>query len=150
MSIDPRRARDPRLARVSVDPRLQRPQSGSPVPPPQAQLERPADLTTENWSHDPSTSSVPAPSQPQIPLAEPLIDSLPHPNGQPSFKIRPLFCVVCASNQACMSQSRVVSFSDAIIRTARWKGTPSSRWCAPIIDEECLHLIYLTGEPGSV
>ncbi|KAF7313701.1 Phosphoprotein phosphatase [Mycena chlorophos] len=69
-SMDPRRARDPRLARA--DPRLQRVQQDSPPTP---------ILPPENNGH----SGTP-PTQSATPPAS-------------AFKQRPLFCVVCASNQ---------------------------------------------------
>lgn len=82
--MDPRRARDPRLART--DPRLQRVQTGSPVPGTQAEngLQR-------------------YPTPPPVPQATPQVV----PDGQqpqtqsssPPHKTQPLFCVVCASNQ---------------------------------------------------
>ncbi|KAJ7638726.1 phosphoprotein phosphatase [Roridomyces roridus] len=69
--MDPRRARDPRLARA--DPRLQRvqretPPAATPTPPPPA---------FENGA----------------------MSQTPVPDAQPAYKQRPLFCVVCASNQ---------------------------------------------------
>lgn len=106
MSLDPRRARDPRLARA--DPRLQRPQSGSPAPPPLAQPD--ASLYAQNGGISAAPEPLPVmqmaaagPSQPHIPLANPVMANTPLQNGQPSFKIRPLFCVVCASNQVSVN-----------------------------------------------
>jgi len=88
--MDPRRARDPRLARA--DPRLQRVSSGSPAPPaPQQQSWPPAD------SHA-------APQQVQYQASPDVNSNTPAPstNEAPAssiYKPRPLFCVVCASNQ---------------------------------------------------
>jgi RNA polymerase II subunit A C-terminal domain phosphatase SSU72 len=89
--MDPRRARDPRLART--DPRLQRVQSGSPAGASQSQHH-----STENGVQNHSTP-------PPIPQAN--LPITPHQDGQqpqgqsppPGHKTQPLFCVVCASNQ---------------------------------------------------
>ncbi|KAF9055198.1 phosphoprotein phosphatase [Hymenopellis radicata] len=84
--MDPRR-RDPRLARA--DPRLQRLQnneqtpSATPTPPPHA--------STENGS----VSSTPIPSN-HVGLPS---DSNVASSSSTAYKPRPLFCVVCASNQ---------------------------------------------------
>lgn len=79
--MDPRRARDPRLVRA--DPRLQRAQPGSPVstPPPLYNFSQPPEQWIEN-----GTNAQQSLSQPQS-------------DQQQSYKPRPLFCVVCASNQ---------------------------------------------------
>jgi len=84
--MDPRRARDPRLARA--DPRLQRVQSGSPAPPvpsfsqnaPSQNLEREDSNSFEASSQENPVNNVQLPSS-------------------SVYKPRPLFCVVCASNQ---------------------------------------------------
>ncbi|KAF8558879.1 hypothetical protein OG21DRAFT_993712 [Imleria badia] len=84
--MDPRRARDPRLARA--DPRLQRVSSGSPAPPtPQQQPWPPTDSQQVQSQTPPNANSnLPA--------------SLNHDASSASiYKPRPLFCVVCASNQ---------------------------------------------------
>ncbi|KAH7887832.1 phosphoprotein phosphatase [Phlebopus sp. FC_14] len=95
--MDPRRARDPRLARA--DPRLQRVASGSPAPLAQAQSSAP-------WpSTDQASSLQTAPQQGSY--AQPLANANSSPAESfgnntfaPSgYKARPLFCVVCASNQ---------------------------------------------------
>ena len=99
--MDPRRVRDPRLGRA--DPRLQqqqqRQQLHTPTPnngitsnpgshsvtPPQPFVTAVATMSSQI---PPATDmSVPTSTQPQN-----------HPLA-PSFKTRPLFCVVCASNQ---------------------------------------------------
>ncbi|CAL1702126.1 unnamed protein product [Somion occarium] len=110
--MDPRRARDPRLARM--DPRLQqRPHSNSPVPTPPQQPTPP--------SQQPPTSSYPQPSTSSYSQYPPMqyssgpvsneqlaqeaqdASSLPQQslpsNNSSIYKPRPLFCVVCASNQ---------------------------------------------------
>lgn len=86
--MDPRRARDPRLARA--DPRL-RVQSGSPAPPappalvsqnaPSPQLESEGFYSFENQNQENQVNNIQ--SQP----------------SSSTYKPRPLFCVVCASNQ---------------------------------------------------
>lgn len=90
--MDPRRARDPRLARA--DPRLQRIQ-GSNLPPPAA----------ENVPIDVGDSSqMESTPYPQVVLVQTEASEdtanleLP-PQQLPGFRPRPLFCVVCASNQ---------------------------------------------------
>ena len=89
--MDPRRARDPRLARA--DPRLQRVQSGSPVSTPP-----PLYNSTEQWSENGTETSA-TQQLTQTPEAQ---NDHPQSQGtpfQPGYKPRPLFCVVCASNQ---------------------------------------------------
>ena len=72
--MDPRKARDPRLARA--DPRLNHQQPPPAAPP--------------VWDD----TSVAAAQQ-----VAPTTDVT---NLQPKYKPRPLFCVVCASNQVCL------------------------------------------------
>ncbi|KAF4574879.1 RNA polymerase II subunit A C-terminal domain phosphatase SSU72 [Pleurotus pulmonarius] len=81
--MDPRKARDPRLARA--DPRLQRAQpptapSAAPTPP-QSWNENGASDTPSSSHQEPTTAASQVKTQPTI------------------HKARPLFCVVCASNQ---------------------------------------------------
>ncbi|KAG9317562.1 phosphoprotein phosphatase [Chiua virens] len=88
--MDPRRVRDPRLARA--DPRLQRVPSGSPAPPASQQqpwppADPPANLQQTQLQAPPNTSSN-APVPFSIEASFPVV-----------YKPRPLFCVVCASNQ---------------------------------------------------
>ena len=119
--MDPRRARDPRLVRT--DPRLQQPQ---PQQQQQQQLRQPLPTPTPNngINSAPGSHSI-TPPQPfvtaiatvssQIPQAADTSTStsaLTHPPdtpSPPSFKTRPLFCVVCASNQVGGSGIRPVA-----------------------------------------
>ncbi|KAF8138581.1 phosphoprotein phosphatase [Boletus edulis] len=85
--MDPRRARDPRLVRA--DPRLQRVSSGSPAPP------------LQSW---PSTDMHAGPQQAQYQTPPNENSNAPAPSNNDAsstsiHKPRPLFCVVCASNQ---------------------------------------------------
>lgn len=94
--MDPRRARDPRLMRA--DPRLQKVPSGSPAPPAPQQ---------QPW---PPTDSHGTPQQVQYQASPDVSFNAPAPsnNEAPSasiYKPRPLFCVVCASNQVIMGDS---------------------------------------------
>lgn len=112
--MDPRRARDPRLARA--DPRLQQPQ-------PQQQLQHQQLLTStpdNGINSTPGSHSV-TPPQPfvtamatvssQIPTAaDASTSTLMQPldsHSLASLRTRPLFCVVCASNQVSGSEIRV-------------------------------------------
>jgi len=106
--MDPRRARDPRLARAGTDPRLQQPQ------PQQQPLRQqlPAPIPNNGINSNPGSHSI-TPPQPfvnaiatvssQIPQASDASTSVstqpPDTRSPACFKTRPLFCVVCASNQ---------------------------------------------------
>lgn len=78
LARDPRRAQDPRLARAAgADPRNG---SNSPAPPP------PVNVYVQTHAPQPiSAQSAPV-------LSEPVF-------AAPPYKQRPMFCVVCASNQ---------------------------------------------------
>ena len=106
--MDPRRARDPRLARTGTDPRLQQPQ------PQQQPLRQqlPTPIPNNGINSNPGSHSI-TPPQPfvnaiatvssQIPQAANASTSAstqpPDTPSPPGFKTRPIFCVVCASNQ---------------------------------------------------
>ncbi|KAJ7228756.1 phosphoprotein phosphatase, partial [Mycena pura] len=88
--MDPRRARDPRLSRA--DPRLQRVQQettpfSTPTPPP-----------VENGYTAQTLQPPTHPDSQSLQLTPPVA-------ANPTYKQRPLFCVVCASNQANYIQS---------------------------------------------
>ncbi|KAI0002934.1 Ssu72-like protein-domain-containing protein [Russula compacta] len=99
--MDPRRARDPRLARA--DPRLQQPQ----------QRQQSFTPTPNNGFHSNPESHSITPPQPFVnaiatvssqipPAADASTSASTHALDTPSptsFKTKPLFCVVCASNQ---------------------------------------------------
>lgn len=102
--MDPRRARDPRLARA--DPRLQRASSGSPVPvptPPQVSTQQQQQWVAngiQNYANPPIPPTQGMPYQ--QPVQQPLVPAPPQVQVKPppAYKQRLLFCVVCASNQA--------------------------------------------------
>ena len=91
--MDPRRARDPRLARAQ-----QRQASDSPAPsaiPPHVKPQPPPQLI----ENDTPPYSAPTPPQPFLQATSEL-DMIPGLDPPPeTYKQRPLFCVVCASNQ---------------------------------------------------
>lgn len=96
--MDPRRARDPRLARA--DPRLQRMQGNAPSQP-----QFPTAGSSQMDTGEPSSQIEPQPHPANAPLQPENveeIDSLERPAPLPVFKPRPLFCVVCASNQVSL------------------------------------------------
>jgi len=91
--MDPRRARDPRLARTQ-----QRQASDSPAPsaiPPHVKPQPPP----QPFENDTPPNSTPTPPQPFLQATSEL-DMIPGLDLPPqTYKQRPLFCVVCASNQ---------------------------------------------------
>lgn len=92
LARDPRRAQDPRLARTaSADPRAR---SDSPAPPPAL------NVPVQTLAPQP-LSATPAP-------ASLLSDSTAIATSH--IKQRPLFCVVCASNQVRQSFHRSVVY----------------------------------------
>jgi len=86
--MDPRRARDPRLARA--DPRLQRVQQDTPASTPTPPLpQTPQPSGTENGAT--LQTSVPVQAESQASQSSTVATA--------PYKQKPLFCVVCASNQ---------------------------------------------------
>jgi RNA polymerase II subunit A C-terminal domain phosphatase SSU72 len=81
-NMDPRRARDPRLARLDPrsDPRLHQTKSASPTPPPASFSGLPENSEHQNGNIHHTPNSL-------------------QPVNVSKFKQRPLFCIVCASNQ---------------------------------------------------
>jgi RNA polymerase II subunit A C-terminal domain phosphatase SSU72 len=136
--MDPRRARDPRLARTGTDPRLQQPQPQLQQQSLRQQL--PAPIPNNGINSNPGSHSI-TPPQPfvnaiatvssQIPQASDASTSVStQPLDTPSpacFKTRPLFCVVCASNQVSSLSLRalVVALKAICHRTGPWKVTSS-------------------------
>ncbi|KAG7097063.1 RNA polymerase II subunit A C-terminal domain phosphatase [Marasmius oreades] len=89
--MDPRKARDPRLSRV--DPRLQRLQneaSSTPSLAPPPEQTPPTDLSSAEISSQSLQVTAGLDKSPTTTVMD----------GEPrTYKLRPLFCVVCASNQ---------------------------------------------------
>jgi len=115
--MDPRRARDPRLARV--DPRLQQVQADSNS---SATLTPPTPPTFDSLSNyqieNGNLNSPPPQSMSQPPAAQPSASSTPNS----PYKPRPLFCVVCASNQVSNCQLSVCLWPLIFqSRTVPWK-----------------------------
>lgn len=114
--MDPRRARDPRLARV--EPRLQRVPSESPAPPtPQQQPWAPIDphVAPQQVQYQTSanaSSNAPAPPSNEAPPAS-------------IYKPRPVFCVVCASNQVMINDTTTSIGSLTSFRIALWRDITS-------------------------
>lgn len=113
--MDPRRARDPRLARA--DPRLQnRPPSNSPAPAAPAPADGQQYTSQSNSPQEGGPTNnqqssvpglgVPGPSNYQVESAQtstpvpPTADATQASQLQKAkYKPKPMFCVVCASNQ---------------------------------------------------
>ncbi|KAF9482489.1 Ssu72-domain-containing protein [Pholiota conissans] len=107
--MDPRRARDPRLGRT--DPRLHNTQgqpSSAPTPPPTLYESPQATSQQQQWNEN-GAVSVPSSAQP-TPQPQPTASNSSNSQAPqnattstapetPIYKPRPLFCVVCASNQ---------------------------------------------------
>lgn len=133
--MDPRKAqRDPRLARA--DPRLQQPQATQPasVAPSVSYNAVPAhqwegNITSDNASSSDATLQTQATAHfgPDTPNSQTTNEtqSIPNTPSTSIYKTRPLFCVVCASNQA--SNCYCYNFTNAILnfprRTGQWKDT---------------------------
>ncbi|KAF9226460.1 Ssu72-domain-containing protein [Gyrodon lividus] len=104
--MDPRRARDPRLTRAN--PHLQRVPSGSPAPPPPPQQQQQQQLHhSAPWSSTDSYATSSQTTLQQVPYrsaSSNMSVDVAAPSGNNAsatsiYKTRPLFCVVCASNQ---------------------------------------------------
>lgn len=93
--MDPRKARDPRFGRV--DPRLQRVDAGTPTQTPL--LMGDSDASTNSFPLDPAlqAQSSSSPHENQQTQTQPPGQS--NSSQSAVYKPRPLFCVVCASNQ---------------------------------------------------
>lgn len=106
--MDPRRARDPRLARA--DPRLQRPQGNLPLP--QSQPSQDGDFAMDTEESFPQIEPQPhTASTPTLASNAEEVDSLEAPATISAFNPRPLFCVVCASNQVSLDRPRFTTYN---------------------------------------
>jgi hypothetical protein len=101
--MDPRRARDPRLARA--DPRLQRQTETPPAPPVAAPY--PGQFGPNG--NVPDFQGFP-PSVPEQDVKPAFVDhAVPGLlTGEASYKARPTFCVVCASNNVCVAYNHSI------------------------------------------
>lgn len=104
--MDPRRARDPRLAQRANDPRIQhQPQKPvqPPVPPPgnygSQQQQYTQHPTIPHGNLDVGASSRPPAASTSTSTPHSSGESTPQTYTGNTYKSRPLFCVVCASNQ---------------------------------------------------
>lgn len=107
--MDPRRARDPRLARA--DPRLQR-VTAEPTPPPDAYRAIPTTAPSLLPSVTPVQQDV-APTFSD--LATSIGTETSHNNS--GYKARPVFCVVCASNNVSILGALIFTISKTLIES---------------------------------
>jgi len=92
--MDPRRARDPRLARAQQQRQASDPPTPSAIPPHVKPQQQP-----QLFENEIPPYSTPTPPQPFLQATSEL-DAIPGLDLPPeTYKPRPLFCVVCASNQ---------------------------------------------------
>lgn len=92
--MDPRRARDPRLARTQQQRQASDPPAPSAIPPHVKSQPQPQPFENET-----PPNSTPTPPQPFLQATSEL-EAIPGLDLPPqTYKQKPLFCVVCASNQ---------------------------------------------------
>lgn len=117
--MDPRRARDPRLARA--DPRLQRVQQDTPAPTPTPPLPQHAGIEN-GYAAQATPPHAAALYQGDAQSLQPITPA------SPPYKQRPLFCVVCASNQVHISHHSGYNDSDEDLESFHG-GAPGSGVC---------------------
>lgn len=133
--MDPRRARDPRLARH--DPRIQQATSvPTPVPTPPPVLATapvPGAMITATTPQNGDTGFA-------APFAQQTL-------VVPKFKQRPLFCVVCASNQVGASCCDIAAWAHANLFPAQNRSMEGHHVLAYVLQHSLFYVLILTNSP---